>query len=215
MKEISLDAQVFCLNGECGKSSHVIIEQNSQKVTHLVVNNSNLLESHKYLVSIEYVVKTSSESIQLSCTQEELALMPPFTEMRFFNPTTSKYEPLRNFDETTILNSSSYLMWSDTSLSGDILSTPIEQELIPAGTIAVHRGASIEATDGQIGKVDEFLIDSERHLTHLVLQEGHLWHKKELTLPMSAIARMDKDYIYLNLDKETVKSLPGAADEIA
>jgi hypothetical protein len=92
MKEISLDAQVFCLDGECGKSSHVIIEQHSQKVTHLVVNNSHLLESHKYLVSIEYVVEASSESIQLSCTKEELALLPPFTEMRFFNPTTSKYE---------------------------------------------------------------------------------------------------------------------------
>ncbi|PSB10438.1 hypothetical protein C7B62_09370 [Pleurocapsa sp. CCALA 161] len=207
MKEISLDAQVFCLDGECGKSSHVIIEQNSQRVTHLVVNNSHLLESHKYLVLIEYVVKTSSESIQLSCTKDELALMPPFTEMHFFNPTTSKYEPLKNFDEAAIFNSSSYLMWSDTSLSGDVLPTPIEEKLIPAGTIAVHRGASIEATDGHIGRVEEFLIDPEQHLTHLVLQEGHLWHKKELTLPMSAIARMDEDYIYLNLDKETVKSL--------
>jgi sporulation protein YlmC with PRC-barrel domain len=213
MREISLDTQVFCLDGECGKSSHVIIEQNSQKVTHLVVSNSHLLDSHKYLVSIEYVVKTSSESIQLSCTKEELALFPPFTEMRFFNPTTSKYEPLKNFGEEAILNSSSYLMWSDTSLSGDLLSTPIKQELIPAGTIAVHRGASIEATDGHIGRVEEFLIDPDnKHLTHLVLQEGHLWDKKELTLPISAIARMDEDYIYLKLDKKTVKSLSKAAD---
>lgn len=213
MREISLDTQVLCLDGECGKSSHVIIEQNSQKVTHLVVSNSHLLDSHKYLVSIEYVVKTSSDSIQLSCTKEELALFPPFTEMRFFNPTTSKYEPLKNFGDEAIFHSSSYLMWSDTSLSGDLLSTPIKQELIPAGTIAVHRGASIEATDGHIGRVEEFLIDPEnKHLTHLVLQEGHLWDKKELTLPMSAIARMDQDYIYLNLDKKTVKSLSKADD---
>jgi hypothetical protein len=45
-----------------------------------------------------------------------------------------------------------------------------------------------------------------------VLQEGHLWDKKELTLPISAIARMDEDYIYLKLDKKTVKSLSKAAD---
>ncbi|MEN9520023.1 MAG: hypothetical protein RLZZ381_2611 [Cyanobacteriota bacterium] len=213
MQEIPLDTKVFCLDGEYGKSSHVIIEQNSQKVTHLVVSNSQLLDSQKYLVMIEYVVESSSELIQLSCTREEIALMPPFTEMRFFNPTTSKYEPLENFGEEAMIKSSSYLMWSDTSLSGDILSTPIKQELIPAGTIAVHRGASIEATDGHIGRVEEFLIDPEnQHLTHLVLQEGHLWDKKELTLPMSAIARMDEDHIYLKLDKNAVKSLPRATD---
>jgi hypothetical protein len=49
-----------------------------------------------------------------------------------------------------------------------------------------------------------------KHLTHLVLQEGHLWDKKELTLPISAIARMDENYIYLKLDKKTVKSLSKA-----
>lgn len=210
MSKIPLDTQVYCLDGECGKSSHVIIEQNSQKVTHLVVNHSNLLESHKYLVPIEYVIKSSSELIQLSCTEKELALLPPFTEMRFFNPTTSKYEPLKNFgDEATIFDSSAYLMWSDASFSGDILATPIESELIPSGNIAVHRGASIEATDGHIGRVEEFVIDSgDRQITHLVLQKGHPWDKNELTLPMSAIARMDEEYIYLKIDKQTVRSLP-------
>ena len=209
MKEIPLDATVVCLDGEYGKSSHIIIEQNSQKVTHFVVKQSNLLESHKHLVPIEAVVETTPESIHLSCTKEELAAMPPFTETQFLNPVTYKYEALKNFSDEAIANRSSYLMWSDTPLgSQDIFSMPIEKELIPEGEIAIHRGASIEATDGHIGRVEEFLVDSQdKHLTHLVLQEGHLWHKKELTLPMSAIAKMDEEYIYLKLDKEAVKAL--------
>ena len=208
MKEIPLDATVICLDGECGESSHVIIEQNSHKVTHFVVKSSDLLESHKYLVPIETVVTTSHNSVELCCTKEELAAMPPFTEMRFFNPTTSQYEPLQNFDEEAIYHSSSYLTWSDPLYGQDMLSMPIETELIPDGEIAIHRGASIEATDGHIGKVEEFLVDpQDRHLTHLVLQEGHFWHKKELTLPISVIARMDEERIYLKLDKKAVKSL--------
>lgn len=212
MKEIPLDATVTCLDGECGKSSHVIIEKNSQQVTHLVVKSSNFLESHKYLVPIQTVLTTTHNSIELCCTKKELAAMPPFTEMRFLNPNTAKYEPLENFDGEAIYESSSYLMWSDPlylePLYGDTLTMPMEAELIPDGEIAIHRGASIEATDGHIGKVEEFLIDPEdKHLTHLVLQEGHFWHKKELTLPISAIARMDEEYIYLKLDKQTVKSL--------
>ncbi|WP_052055741.1 PRC-barrel domain-containing protein [Myxosarcina sp. GI1] len=213
MKEIPLDATVICLDGECGKSSHVIIENNSQQVTHLVVKSSNFLESHKYLVPIGAVITTNSEAIELSCTKKELAAMPSFTEMRFLNPNTAKFEPLENFDEESIYQSSSHLMWSDLMWSDPLygestLSMPIETELIPDGEIAIHRGASIEATDGHIGKVEGFSIDPEdKHLTHLVLQAGHFWHKKELTIPLSAIARMDEEYIYLKLDKRAVKSL--------
>ena len=212
MKEIPLDALVVCVDGECGKLSHVIIERNSQKLTHFVVAVSNLLESHKRLVSTDYVVRTTAKSVALNCTKEELAAMPPFTEMRFLNPITSQYEPLEEFSDEALASRGSYLAWSDPSMLTDpgvgIFSMPVEEELIPAGEMAVHRGASVEATDGHIGKVEEFLIDpNDRHLTHLVLERGHLWHKQELTLPMSAIARMDEEYIYLNLDKATIKSL--------
>lgn len=208
MKEIPLDADVICLDGKCGESSHAIIEQNTQQVTHFVVKSSDFLESHRYLVPIHTVVTTTHDSIELCCTKEELAAMPPFTEMQFFNPTTSKYESLKNFDEEAMFESSSYLMWSDPLYGEDLLSMPIEAELIPDGEIAIHRGASIEATDGHIGKIEEFIVDpNDKHLTYLVLQEGHFWHKKELTLPISAIARMDEEHIYLKLDKQAVKSL--------
>ena len=212
MKEIPLDAMVVCVDGECGKTSHIIIERNSQKVTHFVVKAGNLLESHKYLVLVDRVVRTTPESVALDCTKKELAAMPSFTQTQFLNPITQKYEPLENFSEEALGSRSSYLMWSDTSMlqdtGTDIFSIPIEEELIPEGEIAIHRGASVEATDGHIGKVEEFLVDpKDRHITHLVLEEGHLWHKKELTVPMSAIARMDEEYIYLNIDKKTIRSL--------
>ena len=212
MKEIPLGALVVCVDGECGKSSHIIIERNSQKVTHFVVKTGNLFESQKYLVSIDRVVRTTSTSVALNCTKKELAMMPPFTEMRFLNPITREYEALKDFSDEAIASRGSYLLWSDPSMPADIgtdvFSIPIEEELIPAGEIAIHRGASVEATDGHIGKVEEFLVDpQDRHITHLILEKGHLWHKKELTLPMSAIAKMDEEYIYLNIDKAAVKSL--------
>ena len=47
MKEIPLNAKIVCVDGEYGRLSHVIIEQNSQKVTHLVVEISNLLAFKK------------------------------------------------------------------------------------------------------------------------------------------------------------------------
>jgi uncharacterized protein YrrD len=219
MKEIPLDAKIVCVDGEYGKSSHIIIEQNTQKVTHFVVEVSNLLESHKYLVSIERVVRTTPKSVALDCTKKELAVMPSFTEMQFFNPVTYKYEALKDFSEEAMAYRNSYLMWSDPSLdadmSADIFSMPIEAELIPTGEMAVRKGAWVEATDGHIGRVEEFLVDpSDRHITHLVLEEGHLWHKKVLTLPLSEILYMNEDYIYLKLDKQAVSQAAIAVKNI-
>ena len=212
MKEIPLDAKIVCVDGESGKMSHVIIEQNTQKVTHFVVEISNLLESHKYLLPIEHVIKTTPESVALDCTKKELTAMPSFTEMRFFNPVTHEYEALRNFSEEAFAYRDSYLMWSDPTfdrdIGTDIFSMPIEAELIPDGEIAVRKGASVEATDGHIGRIEEFLVDpQDSHITHLVLEEGHLWHKKVLTLPLSEILYMNEDYIYLKLNKQAIKSL--------
>ena len=86
----------------------------------------------------------------------------------------------------------------------DIFSMPIEAELIPAGEMAVRKGAWVEATDGHIGRVEEFLIDpSDRHITHLVLEEDR-WQKKVLTLPLSEILYMNEDYIYLKHNKQTI-----------
>ena len=211
MKDIPLDALVVCVDGECGSSSHVIIERNSQKVTHFVVKSNSILESHRYLVSVEHIVRTTPESVALKCTKEELAAMPSFTQTQFLNPITHQYEALENFSDEALKSRDSYLAWSDPSMLAntgtDIFSIPIEKELVPEGEIVVHRGASIEATDGHIGKVEEFLVDPrDRHITHLVLEKGHLWHKQELTIPISTIARMDEEYIYLNVDKATVRS---------
>ena len=44
--------------------------------------------------------------------------------------------------------------------------------------------------------------------THLVLREGHLWGKKDVTIPVDQIDRIEADVIYLKLDKAAVEHLP-------
>ena len=85
----------------------------------------------------------------------------------------------------------------------------VEHERIPPGELAVSRDARMEATDGRVGQVDEFLVDQENgHLTHLVMREGHLWDQKEVAIPVSEIDRMREETVYLKLDKGGVHQLP-------
>jgi hypothetical protein len=43
------------------------------------------------------------------------------------------------------------------------------------------------------------------------MREGHLWGKKEVTIPVSAVDFADADTVYLKLDKKDVKALPAVS----
>jgi len=65
----------------------------------------------------------------------------------------------------------------------------VEHQQIPLGELALSRGTRVEATDGYVGKIDEFVVNPENdYITHLVMREGHLWGKKDVIIPLSAMA---------------------------
>jgi uncharacterized protein YifN (PemK superfamily) len=45
-------------------------------------------------------------------------------------------------------------------------------------------------------------------ITHLVMREGHLWGKKEVIIPVSALGDFRDDTVYLKIDKSQIESLP-------
>ena len=84
----------------------------------------------------------------------------------------------------------------------------ITTDLVPEGDVEVLRGDHVHATDGNIGRIRGLLIDSTNHLvTHVLLDEGHLWGQKKVLIPISAVAGVN-DGIRLNLTKDEVRDLP-------
>jgi hypothetical protein len=85
----------------------------------------------------------------------------------------------------------------------------IVHERIPNGETALHRGSQVEAVDGPVGPIDELLVDREKgHITHLVLRHGHLWGKKDVVIPVSAIREIRADEVFLNLSKQAIEAMP-------
>jgi sporulation protein YlmC with PRC-barrel domain len=76
------------------------------------------------------------------------------------------------------------------------------------GEVEVRRGEHVHATDGPIGQVQGLVIDpSDHHVTHVLLDEGHLWGKKRVAIPISAVKDV-KGGVRLNLTKDQVRDLP-------
>ena len=60
-----------------------------------------------------------------------------------------------------------------------------------------------------IGRVQGLVIDpQDHHVTHMLLEEGHLWGKKEIAIPIGAVEDMAADGVRLNLTKDEVRDLP-------
>jgi hypothetical protein len=93
------------------------------------------------------------------------------------------------------------------SMPPDVLTVRQEVEQVPSGERALHQGAHVNATDGKVGTVDELLLNDSGQISHLVMHKGHLWGKKQVIVPLSAVDKVVDDTVYLKLDKATVSTL--------
>ncbi len=194
--DIPIKALVTCQGKECGKTVCVIVNPCSNELTHVVVED-NAFPYQKRIVQVEMVRGSNPKSIQLSCSKKELLQMENFVEHH--------YIPAENTFGVFPIKHKIYIPFSE--YSNDV--ADVTRERVPEGGIAFHPGTLIEATDGKVGQVNEFLVDpASEHITHLVMKEGHFWHKKEIAIPASVIDRVENDVVRLKISKTELESFP-------
>jgi len=192
--DIPVDAEVFCVDGLCGRATCVVLEPETEEVTHLVVKEK--ASPHKeILIPVTAVTATTPDSINLRYDRDQVDKMQPFVETEFLKVDIPR------------LGGGVYFAEPYPEPKVDL--RPVKREAIPPGELAVCPGAWVEATDGRVGRVDEFLVNPQYdHITHLVLREGYLWGQKDVTIPVSEIERIEDDTVYLKIDMRTVEALP-------
>ena len=205
--QIPLNAQVECTDGVYGRSAFVLIDPVVDQVTHLVVKE-DLSPKTEYIVPVDFVTETIADTIRLRCSKAELEKMDPFIKTKFIEEKMPEMFSRYGYGGYG-MGSLFYMPYAAPNITA-YETEEIQQ--IPPGELTVHRGTHVEATDGYVGKVDEFVVHPETgHITHLVMREGHLWGKKDVIIPLSALKPMGETYedtVFLNLDKQQIASLP-------
>ena len=200
--EIPLNAQVECTDGVCGRSVYVLINPAIDQVTHLVVKEDTSFNT-EYIVPVELIADTIAETIQLRCSKAELEKMDPFNKTRYIG----EWEVVENFAYRGMYGMGSYYYLPYNTPESPIYESVSFQQ-IPPGELAVRRGTRVEATDGYVGHVDEFVVNPENdHITHLVMREGYLWGRKDVIIPLSAMGDTRDDTVFLKLNKHQIESL--------
>jgi sporulation protein YlmC with PRC-barrel domain len=193
--DIAVNAEVYCTDGYFGHLIYLILNPVDRQITHVVIEE-DALGGVQRLVPIDLVSSSSAAHVELACTREEVFdRLDPFIRTEFLQSNVPDYMLTM------------HLMWP--YVMSDVEMKTIEHESIPPGELAVRRGTRVEATDGYVGHVGEFVINPENgFITHLVLDEGHLWWHKMITIPVSEIDHIEDNTVYLKLDKHAIGRLP-------
>jgi sporulation protein YlmC with PRC-barrel domain len=200
--QFMLGAKASCADGSRGEVCRVIINPAGSTVTHLVVKPNRRHEPGR-LVPVDLVHTTAGE-VKLRCTTAEFDQLDPAEETELVEGSDAGSAAPPKLRSATAVGAmaSSYRMPKPART--------VVQEVVPAGETQVRHGEHVHARDGQIGRVQGFLIDPDDYrVTYVLLQEGHLWQRKEVAIPMSAVTEI-QDGIELNITKQQVESLPPA-----
>ena len=153
------------------------------------------------------LVDTSDGAIRLRCTLAEFEQLGSAEETQFV-PGSGGYA---EYGPEQVLSWPYYGLGGAVGVQGELvapISETVTYDTVPLGEVAVRRGDRVFATDGAIGTVQGLVIDpGSHHVTHVLLQEGHLWGRKEVAIPISAVAGVD-DGIQLSISKQEVQDLP-------
>ncbi len=198
----TIGAAAACSDGPCGAVSRVVVDPVARELTHLVIEPEHRSGLGR-LVPLD-MVEAGDGDVRLRYTLAEFEKLPSAEETDFL-PGGSGYDAYAAHEA---------YYWPYFGLEGGAdprlaLASAIEtRDMLPKGEIGVRRGEAVHASDGEIGQVEGFVVETaEGQVTHVLLQEGHLWGRKQVAIPIGAVEKIDQG-ITVKLTKHEIEALP-------
>ena len=192
-----------------GELADIVIDPVEKRVTHLVVHPHEHGES--LLVPIDRADATSGRTeIALRCTQEEFEAFPSVNDFAYLRLGEA---PVADLDWD--VGATNVLALPYFEGSGMVETALIEQNVgvvfdrVPKGEVELRSTSSVVTRDGKyVGDVGGFTVDDDEQITHFVLERGYLWRRREVTIPIGAVEKVETDTVTVSLSESEVGELP-------
>jgi hypothetical protein len=212
--QFTIGSKVLCSDGACGELRRVVVDPVARALTHLVVETPHRRGTGR-LVPIELVDSTGTE-IRLRCTLAEFEVLDDAEETQFLPGARGEW----GYGQGEMLSQPYYGLGMGLGLGMgatgvglgaigiDAAPHAVVFDRVPVGEVEVRRGDQVHATDGAIGRVQGLVVDPrDHHVTHVLLDEGHLWGHKRVAIPIAAVTDVAVG-VRLDLTKDQVRDLP-------
>ncbi|WP_194891899.1 hypothetical protein [Catenulispora pinisilvae] len=209
--EYVIGSRVQCAGDDCGEVAFVVVDPVADKLTHLVVRPDDEVDLAR-LVPVHIAVP-GADGVELNCTRARFDEFEPASQT-FFLPDAERLGAGGAAHGDRVLEWPLYgLVLSPTNIMGiapgaDPLPTTTVEH-IPVGEVGVRRGERVQAADGEIGRVRGLLVMApDSSVTHVLLDEGHLWGRKRVAIPIRDVTGIGVDGVEVRLTKDEIKDLP-------
>ena len=209
---LEIGNRVRCTDGAYGELADVVIDPLEKRLTHLVVQPGQG-EGEARLVPIQLAKGREDEQreIELECTLDDAQGFESVRETAYLRLGERPVEdPDWDVGIEDYLAMPYYAGLEVGPYPGELDShVTVYYDRVPKGEVEVRRASAVISVDGHsLGEVDGFVVDADEHITHFVLERGHLWGRKEVTIPIGAVAKVESDAVHVALSKDEVGTLP-------
>jgi PRC-barrel domain len=210
--KLELGSPVRCTDGPFGELADVVIDPIARRVTHLVV-----APQHRHglarLVPIDLAAAADNghAAVLLRCTLEHARQLPSVQEFAYLR--LGEF-PAKDPDWDVGIENVLALPYYDYAGFGEQAidyDSPVSMtyDRVPKGEVEIRRASDVVSADGhRLGHVDGFLVAGDDQITHVVLERGHLWGRRDVTIPIGAVTRVTTDSVTVRLTKDEVAALP-------
>jgi hypothetical protein len=210
MTEFTLGARASCSDGFCGELIRTILDPVTRTITHLVIEPRHKKADGR-LVPLDLVDAADGE-IRLRCSLAEFERLDAAEEVEVadvdYDGGYGSAAAVQGYGNVGTLGVGASSSGMGIGMGLGHRTPTVVSHSVPLGEAEVERHESVHAVDGEIGRVEGFVVDpADNKVTHVLLQEGHMWGRKEVAIPVSAIDSVDAG-IRLNLTKQQVEDLP-------
>jgi sporulation protein YlmC with PRC-barrel domain len=213
---LELGSPVDSADGPWGELADVVIDPTTRRVSHLVVQPHHRHDEAR-LIAIDAASARPGDTpgIALRQTTAELEAIEPLQRAAFLRlGETPVEDPDWEVGIEDILALPYYQSLAPGAIGPGAAPVNFDDHVtevydrVPKDKIEIRRQSPVVSTDGHgLGRVDGFVVGADDAITHLVLEHGHLWGRREVTIPIAAVTEIANDEVRLSLTKDAVRDL--------
>lgn len=211
--DFKIGSAVECTDGPGGHIERIVMEPESERITHLVVR-LGWFAPRDVVVPIASVTRVDDQAVFLSVSKAELERLPGFLEKHFVSPARN-WNPPPNYPRQTVLWLTTPVDFEgdEYNLFGAGLAEyqPLfveETQNVPAGSTVIRKGMPVEAVDGLVGEITEVVTRPDSVSAESLVIRSELGIHDNKQIATNQIEKVEEDRVFLRISRDDFVRLP-------
>ena len=210
--EVRIGDKVLSSDGHgMGEVKHLVIDPAKRQLAAFIIDKG--IFDRGRVCDLGYVDNVDGDKVVLKLTRDQGQQLPEWAQQEYiqFNSGST------NFDNSTGgtwyhmgpagggVPSTGASSFFQPAIVGDVATRIVSP--IDESDIVIGKGTQVFSIDGfQLGLVDELTFDDQGKISGFSFQKGHIFSRKEVSVPIDDIDGVTSEYIRLKLTKSALEA---------